>query len=62
MWLSRSGRSCSIAWHGQGLDFADALHVLASSQCAEFLTFDDRRFARRAERLGAKPSVRLPAE
>ena len=52
----------AIAWYGQGLDFADALHVLASSQRDEFLTFDDRRFARRAERLGAKPSVRVPAE
>ena len=52
----------ALPLHRQGLDFADALHLTASSQCEEFLTFDDRRFARRAERLGAKPSVRVPAE
>ena len=35
--------------HRQGLDFADAL-----------LTFDDRRFARRARRLALLPEVRVP--
>ncbi len=43
-----------------GLDFADALHLLASSSCDEFMTFDDRRFARRATRLHTMPPVVVP--
>lgn len=47
----------ALAWHGDGLDFADALHLLTSRHCTEFMSFDDRRFARRAQRLGLKPTV-----
>jgi predicted nucleic-acid-binding protein len=43
-----------------GLDFADALHLAASHECAELLTFDDRGYARRAARVGAKPVMRVP--
>ncbi len=43
----------------QGMDFADALHHAASAHCREMLTFDDRRFARRAARIGLKPRVTL---
>lgn len=43
----------------KGADFADALHHAASHACSEILTFDDRRYARRAARLGLKPPVRL---
>ncbi len=32
----------AIAWHEQGLDFADALHLAASQDCLEFYTFDER--------------------
>lgn len=52
----------ALAWHADGLDFADALHLLASSHCAEFMSFDDRRFARRAKRLGVTPAVVVPAK
>ena len=52
--------SDALAWHSDGLDFADALHLLASSHCTEFMTFDDRRFARRARRLGLVPAVVVP--
>ena len=45
----------------RGVDFADALHLAASHTCSEFLTFDDRGFARRARRLGLKPPVSVPA-
>ncbi|MFH1568027.1 MAG: type II toxin-antitoxin system VapC family toxin [Gemmatimonadota bacterium] len=39
----------ALAWLGEGLDFADALH-LASSQAAEcFCTFDRRLIARAAK-------------
>ncbi|MDO9226073.1 MAG: type II toxin-antitoxin system VapC family toxin [Pseudomonadota bacterium] len=50
----------ALGWHLQGLDFADALHLLASSHCTEFLSFDDRRFARRARRLDITPRVVVP--
>jgi predicted nucleic-acid-binding protein len=52
----------ALAWHTEGLDFADALHLLASSHCTEFMSFDDRRFARRAKRLGVTPAVVVPAK
>ena len=42
-----------------GVDFADALHHAASHACTELLTFDDRRYVRRAARLGLRPPVRL---
>ena len=42
-----------------GIDFADALHHAASQACSEMLTFDDRRYVRRATKLGLKPPVRL---
>lgn len=44
----------------QGIDFADALHLAASKSCSEMLTFDDRRYARRARKLRLKPPVRVP--
>ena len=53
--------SDALVWHAEGLDFADALHLLASSHCTEFMSFDDRRFARRAKRLGIRPAVSVPA-
>ena len=47
--------------HRQGLDFADALHWACSKNCDRFLTFDDKKFARRAAKLGFLPQVTLPA-
>lgn len=52
--------SDALISHSDGLDFADALHLLASSHCSEFMSFDDRRFARRAHRLGLTPRVVVP--
>jgi len=43
-----------------GVDFADALHLAASSACSELLTFDDRGYARRAKKLRLKPAVLVP--
>jgi len=45
---------------GHGLDFADALHLTGSGHCEALYTFDDRRFARRAKRLGTSPNVTVP--
>jgi predicted nucleic-acid-binding protein len=47
----------AIELHRQGLDFADALHWASSAHCEGFATFDDRRLARRAARLGLVPPV-----
>jgi predicted nucleic-acid-binding protein len=50
----------ALGLHRGGMDFADALHLVASSHCEVLYTFDARRFARRAGRLGAKPTVKVP--
>ena len=50
----------ALALHREGLDFADALHLQASTHCQTFLSFDDRRFARRAARLKTEPPVQIP--
>ena len=46
--------------HGQGLDFADALHWVSSKGCTRLVTIDDRRFVRRARRVKRAPKVTLP--
>ena len=40
-----------------GIDFADALHHASYKSCDSVATFDDRRFARRAKKLGLAPAV-----
>ncbi|MEI7842457.1 MAG: type II toxin-antitoxin system VapC family toxin [Gallionellaceae bacterium] len=52
----------ALVLHADGLDFADALHLLASSHCTALMSFDDRRFARRAKRLGVAPEVVVPVK
>jgi len=44
-----------------GLDFADALHLVSSQQASEFVTFDDKKFARRANALKLKPTCVVPS-
>ena len=46
--------------HRRGFDFADALHWSCSGSCTRVVSFDDRRFVRRARRLGLTPKVVLP--
>ena len=43
-----------------GIDFADALHHASYRACAAVASFDDRKFARRAKRLGLAPAVVVP--
>lgn len=45
--------------HRKGLDFADALHGISSKACSRLMTFDDRRFVRRARRLKQTPEVSI---
>ena len=48
----------AIKLYEAGLDFGDALHLALSDGDDALVTFDDR-FARRAERSGATPLVKL---
>jgi len=51
----------AITWCRAGLEFPDALHLAASRACSVFLTFDDRKFARRAQRLNLTPVCEIPS-
>jgi hypothetical protein len=44
------------------MDFADALHLSGSAHCEALYTFDDRRFARRAQRLAEGTPVIVPTD
>ncbi len=44
-----------------GIDLADALHHASYRSCASVATFDDRKFARRAKKLGMAPVVTVLA-
>ena len=48
--------------HGEaGLDLADALHHASYRICASMASFDDRKFVRRAKKMGLAPKVIVPA-
>ncbi len=44
----------AMDWAEAGMDFADAMHLAASTKCQSFLTFD-KRFARSGTRPGGIP-------
>lgn len=44
-----------------GIEFADALHHASYKSCDSVATFDDRKFARRAKKLGLTPAVMVAA-
>ncbi|MGZ8164136.1 MAG: type II toxin-antitoxin system VapC family toxin [Methylobacter sp.] len=50
----------AVVWCLDGLEFPDALHLAASGACSAFLTFDDRKFARCAQRLNLTPVCEIP--
>jgi predicted nucleic-acid-binding protein len=54
----RSAVLRALTWSGQGMDFADALHLASSSAAERFATFD-RTLAEGAEAAGAAPAVQL---
>lgn len=43
-----------------GFDFADALHHASYKICDRIASFDDKKFARRATRVGLNPTVIVP--
>ncbi len=49
----------ALDWYAQGLDFADALHLLRSEGCSALISFD-RAFGGQAGQLGLNPAVREP--
>lgn len=49
----------ALSAHRQGMDFADALHLLSARDCGELVSFD-RDFARRAAELALPIPVREP--
>ena len=51
-------KACEYA--ERGLDFADALHLARSTEAEAFVTFDHKKFARRALKLGTSPPIVLP--
>jgi predicted nucleic-acid-binding protein len=50
----------ALAGHRGGLDFADALHHASCRTCETMASFDDRKFARRAGKVGLVPAVTVP--
>jgi predicted nucleic-acid-binding protein len=58
---AREQVAAALKGYREGLDFADALHHASYRDCTRMASFDDRRFARRAKRMGLIPSVSLPA-
>lgn len=50
----------ALSAHRAGLEFADALHLGLCGRCDEFLTFDDKRFARRAQKQNLMPTCVVP--
>jgi predicted nucleic-acid-binding protein len=50
--VERALSNCEAA-----IDFADALHPASYRSCDSVATFDDRKFARRAKKLGLAPAV-----
>ncbi|MCF6235428.1 MAG: type II toxin-antitoxin system VapC family toxin [Gammaproteobacteria bacterium] len=50
----------AISGLADGLDFADALHHASYKSCERIATFDDKKFARRLNRLGMSPRAFIP--
>lgn len=56
----RSTVEQALAHCEAGLDLADALHYASYRGCTRMASFDDRRCARRARKLGLAPAVLVP--
>ncbi|TLS78468.1 type II toxin-antitoxin system VapC family toxin [Mariprofundus erugo] len=51
----------ALSWYGQGMDFADALHLSGCRSTRAFYTFD-KKFIKKAKGLKLKPPVQLPVK
>jgi predicted nucleic acid-binding protein len=48
--VDEPGVAKALDWSSQGLDFADALHLVSAGSAEQFATFD-RKLAKRAKQL-----------
>jgi predicted nucleic-acid-binding protein len=55
----RAGVLRALAWHGQGMDIADALHLASSGASEAFATFDGA-LVRLSGGVNARPPVVMP--
>ena len=58
---SRNQVETAVDWTREGMDFADALHLVSHEGCPTMASFDDKRFARLAERLKTPTRVVVPS-
>ncbi|TAL04662.1 MAG: PIN domain-containing protein [Porticoccaceae bacterium] len=56
----REAVALAVSAGDAGLAFTDALHHASYRGCKSMASFDDRKFARRARRLGLVPAVIVP--
>jgi predicted nucleic-acid-binding protein len=56
----RSAVEQALSLCDAGIDLADALHYASYRACTSMASFDDRKFARRAKKLGLTPTVVVP--
>ena len=49
----------ALRWAGQGMDLADALHLVLSGKAERFATFDEA-LVKQARKLGVQPPVSVP--
>ena len=52
--------SAALLAYGEGFDFADALHHASYAECTSVATFDDKGFARKANKRAMLPRVSIP--
>jgi predicted nucleic-acid-binding protein len=57
---SRNQVETAVGWLREGMDFADALHLASYEGCPTMVSFDDKKFARRAARLKTQTRVVVP--
>jgi len=51
----------ALSFGSAGIDLADAMHHASYKNCATVATFDDKKFARRAKKLGLTPPLVVPS-
>lgn len=57
----RSAVELALSHCDAGINLADALHHASYRACASMASFDDRKFARRAKKMGLTPAVVVPS-
>ena len=56
----RTSIELALTNFASSVDFADALHHAAYRQCESVASFDDKKFRKRALRLGLAPAIFVP--